>query len=67
MRCYQHWSTETLINKKKFLEEDIADWNRTLSQTKSLIITKSLTYAVKRANEQIHAINAELFYRENNK
>lgn len=65
MKCYQHWATEALIEKKKFLEEDIADWNRTLSQTKSIIITFSLTRAVKKAKEEIHTIEAELYYRDN--
>lgn len=65
MKCYQHWSTEALIDKKKFLEEDIADWNRTLSATKSLLITMSLTHAIKKAKEQIHAIETELYYRDN--
>jgi hypothetical protein len=60
---YQHWSTESLIEKRKYLEEDIADYNRTLSQTKSLLITLSLTHAIKRAKESIHAIDAELCYR----
>lgn len=60
---YQHWSTESLIEKRKYLEEDIADYNRTLSQTKSLLITLSLTCAIKRAKENIHSIDAELCYR----
>ena len=60
---YQHWSTESLMEKRKYLEEDIADYNRTLSQTKSLLITLSLTHAIKRAKENIHAIDAELCYR----
>ena len=72
MKCYQHWSTEALIDKKKshtgttmVLEEDIEDWNRTLSATKSLLITMSLTHAIKKAKEQIHAIETELYYRDN--
>ena len=64
MKCHQHWSTKALIDKKVLLEEDIADWNRTLAATKSLLITMSLTFAIKKAKEQIHAIEAELYYRE---
>lgn len=63
-KMYQHWSTESLRQKIKYLEEDIEDWNRTLSQTKSLLITLSLTHAIKKAKEQIRAIEAELVYRD---
>jgi hypothetical protein len=60
---YQHLSTEALVEKRKYLEEDIADWNRTLTQTKSMLITLSLTHAIKKAKESIHLIDAELCYR----
>ena len=64
MKKYQHWSTETLEEKKKMLLLDIEEWERTLVNTKSILIQMSLTHTIKRAREVIHAIDAELCYRE---
>lgn len=64
MRTYQHWSTETLEFEKKKHLENIEEWERTLRDTNSFIIVWYLTKCVKTAKETIHAIDAELCYRE---
>ena len=64
MKKYQHWSTETLEIKKKNLHSDVEEWERVLVNTKSLLIQFSLTHAIKKAKEEIRAIDAELCYRE---
>lgn len=66
MKNYQHWSTETLENKKKSLCEDIEQWENLLARSRSFLIQLSLTNYIKRATEAIHAIDAELCYREHN-
>ena len=64
MKKYQHWSTETLEAKKNSILLDIEEWERILVTTKSTLIQLSLTHTIKRAKEVIHAIDAELCYRE---
>ncbi len=64
MKKYQHWSTEALESKKKFILSDIEEWERVLINTKSTLIQLSLTHTIKRAKEALHAIDAELCYRE---
>lgn len=64
MRNYQHWSTETLEHERRKLLEDIAEWDQTLRDQKSFLIIKSLTHSIRRAKEKVHAIEAELCYRE---
>ena len=64
MRNYQHWSLETLEYERRKLLEDIAEWDRTLRDQKSYLIIKSLTAYIRRAKEKVHAIEAELCYRE---
>ena len=64
MKCYQRWSTETLKNEKENLLYFIEDWERTLANTISLLILFSLSHSIKNAKEDIHAIDAELCYRE---
>ena len=64
MRNYQHWSLETLEYERKRLLEDIAEWDRTLRDQKSFIIIFSLTHSIRHAREKVHAIEAELCYRE---
>lgn len=64
MKCYQHWSTETLKSEKENLLSFVEEWERTLTNTKSRLIRFSLTHSIKRAKEDIHAIDTELFYRE---
>ena len=64
MKCYQRWSTETLKHEKENLLYFVEDWERTLANTKSRLIRFSLNHSIKRAKEDIHAIDAELFYRE---
>ena len=66
MKNYQHWSTETLEAKKKSLYEDIKQWEDMLARARSLLIQLSLTHYIKKATESIHAIDAELCYREHN-
>ena len=66
MKNYQYWSLETLENKKKSLIESVNQWERILVEVKSKLIQFSLTYYIKKAKEEIHAIDAELSYREHN-
>ncbi len=66
MKNYQHWSTDTLIHRRKCLLADIEDWEKTLRETKSVLIRFSLTYYIKKTKEEIRAIDAELCYREHN-
>lgn len=67
MKNYQHWSTDTLEYERKKLLEDIEEWDRTLRDQKSIIIILSLTHYIRRAKEKIHAIDAELCFRQHNK
>lgn len=64
MKNYQYWSTEALQSKKNGLLSDIEQWERLLATTRSFLIQCSLTHSIKKANEAIHAIDAELCYRE---
>ena len=64
MKNYQHWSLETLEYERKKLLDDIAEWDHTLRDQKSYLIIKSLTAAIRRTKEKVHAIEAELCYRE---
>ena len=66
MKNYQHWSTEALVSKKANLRADIEQWENLLSHTRSFLIQLSLTNYIKRAQEHIRAIDAELCYREHN-
>ena len=66
MKNYQHWSTEALISKKTNLRSDIEQWENLLSHTRSFLIQLSLTSHIKKAQEHIRAIDAELCYREHN-
>lgn len=66
MKNYQYWSTETLVRERERLLNDIADWERTLGEVKSYLIVLSLTHSIRRAKEKIHAISAEICYREKN-
>lgn len=64
MKNYQYWSIETLEFEKQKLLDYVADWERTLRETKSYLIVLSLTHSIKRAKEKLHAIEAELCYRK---
>ena len=66
MKNYQHWSTETHESRKNALYSDIAQYESLLVNAKSFLYRMSLTHYIKRAKEEIHAINAELCYREHN-
>jgi hypothetical protein len=66
MKNYQYWSTETLVRERERLLNDIADWERTLGEVKSYLIVLSLSHSIRRAKEKIHAISAEICYREKN-
>lgn len=66
MKNYQHWSKETLLRERERLVEDIAEWEKSLIGVKSVLIIASLTHYIRRAKEKIHAIDAELCYREHN-
>jgi hypothetical protein len=67
MKNYQHWSTETLMRERERLLENIADWERTLGEVKSYLIILSLTHSIRRTRERIHAIDAEICYRQCNR
>lgn len=67
MKNYQHWGTETLEYERRKLLEDIEEWEHTLRDQKSIIIIFSLTNYIRRAKEKIHAIDAELCYRQYHK
>ena len=64
MRTYQYWSVETLEFERQRLLDDVKDWERMLRETKSFLIVLSLTHSIKKAKEKIHAIEAELCFRE---
>ena len=66
MKNFQHWSTETLEQKRTSLFDDITQWENLLTKTRSFLIQLSLTNYIKRAHEKIRAIDAELCYREHN-
>lgn len=66
MKNYQYWSTETLVRERERLLNDISDWERTLGEVKSYLIVLSLSHSIRRAKEKIHAISAEICYREKN-
>ena len=64
MKNYQHWSTEALNARKASLFDDINQWERNLVNAHSILIRLSLSHYIKKAKEEIHAIDAELCYRE---
>ena len=66
MKNYQHWSLETLKHKRNSLMESIQQWERVLVEVNSKLVQLSLTHYIKKAKEEIHAIDAELCYREHN-
>lgn len=66
MKNFQHWSTETLEARKGNLYADITQYEDLLVNAKSILYRMSLTYYIKRAKEEIRAIDAELCYREHN-
>ena len=64
MKNFQRWSEEALKSRIASLEYDISDWERTLSNTNSLLICKVLELYIEKANKEIRAIKAELCFRE---
>lgn len=64
MRNYGYFTEEVLLEKKEHLLADIAEFERVLKQSRSFLFQLSLRHAIKRANEKIHAIDAELIYRQ---
>ena len=66
MKNYQHQTQDALLRERNQLLEDIAGWKETLKNVKSQLIVLYLTHAIKKAEEKIHAIDAELLYREHN-
>ena len=66
MKNYQHQSIDMLQLERVRLMEEIAGWENTLEDVKSALIIRYLNYAIKQAKEKIHAIEAELCYREHN-
>jgi len=63
---FQHCSAETLIKRKEMLLEEIEKHEESLAVTKSTLYQIFLTHCIKTAKEEIHAIEAELCYREHN-
>ena len=66
MKNFQHWSTETLEARKSTLYSDIVQYESLLVNAKSMLYRLSLGYYIKKAREEIRAIDAELCYREHN-
>lgn len=66
MKNYQHQSQDALLRERDQLLNDIAGWKETLKNVKSQLIVLYLNYAISKAEEKIHAIDAELLYREHN-
>lgn len=66
MKNYQHYEMGMLKLERDRLTYEISNWERTLADAKSFIIIKYLQFAIKQAKENIHAIDAELCYREHN-
>ena len=64
MRNYGYLTEEALLEKKERFLADIAEFERTLKQSRSFLFQLSLRHAIKRTNEKIHAIDAELVYRQ---
>lgn len=64
MKNYQKQSNELLVREREQLVHDIAGWKDTLSKVKSALIILYLKHAIEKAEEKIHAIDAELLYRE---
>ena len=63
---FQHLSIETLTKRKEMLLEEIEKHEEALAVTKSTLYQIFLTHCIKTAKEEIHAIDAELCYREHN-
>lgn len=66
MKNFQHWSTEALESRKKHLFSDIIQYENLLVNAKSMLYRISLNHYIKKAREEIRAIDAELCYREHN-
>jgi hypothetical protein len=66
MKNYQRHSTDMLQFERDRLVFEIEGWEKTLAEVKSALIIRYLNFAIKQAKEKIHAIEAELCYREHN-
>lgn len=66
VKNYKHYSLESLHFERDRLVFEIEGWERTLADVKSALIIRYLNFAIKQAKEEIHAIDAELCYREHN-
>jgi hypothetical protein len=66
VKNYQHQTKDALLREKSQLLHDIAGWKNTLESVKSYLIVLYLKHAIGKAEEKIHAIEAELLYREHN-
>lgn len=66
MKNYQHWSTDALEARKIYLYGDIDQYESLLINAKSALFRISLSHYIKKAKEEIRAIDAELCYREHN-
>ena len=66
VKNYQKLSPESLHFERDRLVFEIEGWERTLAEVKSALIIRYLNFAIKQAKEEIHALDAELCYREHN-
>lgn len=66
MKAYQRYSAEDLKRMRNEHLSDIAQWENLLEKTRSKLIQLSLSAYIKNAYKNIHAIDAELCYREHN-
>jgi hypothetical protein len=66
VKNYQKLSLESLHFERDRLVFEIEGWESSLADVKSALIIRYLEYAIKQAKEEIHAIDAELCYREHN-
>ena len=64
MKAYQRYSTEDLQRMRLEHLHDIEQWEDLSERVNSRLILLSLRAYIKRAHEHIHAIDAELCYRE---
>ena len=62
-RNYQHLSIEALLEKRRNLLEYITEQEKTLVDTKSMLLQLFLSHCIKTSREDVHMINAELCYR----
>lgn len=58
-------STEWLHGRKEHLLETIDTYEKSLVYVRSNMVSRVYQFIIRKSKEEIHAIDAELFYREN--